>query len=256
VATTEPWPADAELDAAYSGWYRPPAGRFAGPGDALLRRTRARLAARIDSTAPPGPVLDVGSGEGVLVEALRARGREAEGIERGDLPLEARGGQWAAVVFWHSLEHLRDPAGALRHAASLLVPGGVLAVAVPNSASLQARVFGDGWLALDMPRHLFHFTAGALADRLRELGLRVERVSHVRGGQVLFGWLHGLVGLLPGRPGLYDALRRPEARSAPVRGRPLVLAAAVALAPVALACAAVEVLARRGGTVYLEARRA
>jgi len=33
VASTDPWPTAAELDAAY----RPDAGRFAGPGDRLLR---------------------------------------------------------------------------------------------------------------------------------------------------------------------------------------------------------------------------
>ena len=28
----------------------------------------------------------------------------------------------------------------------------------------------------------------------------------------MFGWLHGLVGMLPGHPDLYDAIRRCEAR--------------------------------------------
>ena len=44
-------------------------------------------------------------------------------------------------------------------------------------------------------------------------------MSHWRGGQALFGWLHGLVGSLPGRPDLYDAIRRPEARSRPLSPR-------------------------------------
>src|SRR4051812_2748245 len=67
VTTTSPWPTAAELEAAYAGWYRPPDGRFAGAGDALLRRLRAQLAGRIDATAPPGRVLDVGAGDGTLV---------------------------------------------------------------------------------------------------------------------------------------------------------------------------------------------
>src|SRR5688572_14836062 len=33
-----------ELDRAYAGWYRPDEGRFSGPGDALLRRSRGHLA--------------------------------------------------------------------------------------------------------------------------------------------------------------------------------------------------------------------
>jgi len=30
----------------------------------------------------------------------------------------------------------------------------------------------------------------------------------------VFGWVHGLVGKLPGHPDLYDAIRRSEARQA------------------------------------------
>jgi SAM-dependent methyltransferase len=265
VATADPWPSSAELDRAYAGAYRPEAGRFAGAGDALLRRTRSTLARRLDRIAPPGKVLDVGAGDGALLDALRRHGREAVGLERsptrpgivaGDL--SEVGGEWAAIVFWHSLEHLPDPTAALARAAELLAPGGVMVVAVPNSASFQAHAFGDRWLALDLPRHLVHLSAGALLERLRRLGLRVERVSHVRGGQVVFGWLDGMVGALPGHPSLYDAVRRPAARFAPLSPgrRAAALLTAALLTPAALLATFAEVLARRGGSVYVEARRA
>ena len=264
VATTDPWPTAAELDAAYAGFYRPDSGRFSGPGDALLRRSRGTLARRIDRIAPPGKVLDVGAGEGALLDALAAAGREAVGLERAssrpdvrEAEVEQIDGEWAAVVFWHSLEHLRAPGRALDHAAKLLAPGGVLLVAVPNAASLQARLFGDRWFALDIPRHLTHIPAAALAQRLRQTGLSVERVSHWRGGQALFGWLHGLTAQVPGAGDLYDAIRRPEARQAPLSGgrRAATLAVATVLSPLAGLAAAVEVAARRGGSVYVEARR-
>jgi SAM-dependent methyltransferase len=258
AATTDPPPSERELDAAYAGWYRPATGRFSFPGDLVLRRTRALLATRLDRIAPAGPVLDMGAGEGVLVEALRERGRVAEAVERDSEPLEARDGEWAAVVFWHSLEHLPEPAEAIRDAARLLRPGGVLAVAVPNSDSLQARAFGDRWLHLDPPLHLVHLTERALVSQLARHGFRLEHVSHTRGGQIVIGWLHGLVGLLPGGLDLYQALRRPEARSRPLAPgvRIAALAAAVVLLPVALLAAALEVALRRAGTVYVEARRA
>ena len=263
AATTDPWPSDEELDRAYGGWYRPPSGRFSGPGDALLRRTRARLAARLARMAPPGPVLDVGAGDGALLDALGRRGRSATGLERRseradvlEVAIEELGGAYAAIVFWHSLEHLRAPGAALAAAAGLLSPGGVLILATPNAGSLQARAFGDRWFGLDIPRHLVHVPAAVLLETLDELGLRVERVSHLRGGQVVFGWLHGLVGSLPGRPDLYDAIRRPAARArrgAPL-GRAATLGAALALLPVALALALAEAGLGRGGTVYVEAR--
>jgi hypothetical protein len=263
AVTTDPWPSPAELERAYAR-YRPEDGRFSGLGDALLRRTRSRLAARIDRVAPPGPVLDVGAGDGALLDALHSLGREAIGLERDsrrddvhESDITEVDGHWAAIVFWHSLEHLPAPGAAIDHAAARLLPKGALFVAVPNGASVQARVFGGQWFHLDLPRHLVHLSAPALIGRLRALGLTPARVSHWRGGQILFGWLHGLVRRLPGEVDLYDAIRRAEARSRPLspQRRALALGAAVLLFPVAAAATAFEVAARRGGTVYVEARR-
>jgi hypothetical protein len=139
----------------------------------------------------------------------------------------------------------------------MLAPGAVLVIAVPNGDSVQAALFGERWLALDLPRHLVHVTAGALIERLGDLGLKVERVSFWRGGQVLFGWLHGIIGALPGHPNLYDAIRQPQARSGriPKPTRVLILVTAVLVSPLAAIASALEVLAGRGGTVYIEARR-
>jgi SAM-dependent methyltransferase len=258
-------PTDEELERAYGGWYRPARGRFSGLGDRLLRRTRGRTARRLDRIAPPGPILDVGAGDGALLDALSAVGRAAVGLERrsgrddvrDDDVLDVRE-RWAAVVFWHSLEHLRRPGGAVDHAAELLEPGGVMVIAMPNPASIQAQVFGDRWFALDLPRHLVHVPAAALLSRLRSLGMSPSRISYLRGGQVVFGWLHGIVGALPSHPDLYDAIRRPEAQREPLSPgrRALTLAIAVLALPLAAACAGVEVLLRRGGTIYVEARRA
>jgi SAM-dependent methyltransferase len=263
AATTDPWPSEEQLGQAYGSWYWPESGRFASIGDPLLRRTRALLAGRLDRIAPPGSILDVGAGEAVLIDALRRLGREAVGLERDsrrqdmrDDPLERVEGEWAAVVFWHSLEHLPEPGGAIREAARLLRPGGIVVIAVPNTDSLQAQAFGDRWLHLDPPLHLVHLSEQALRSRLTACGFEVERVSHVRGGQIVIGWLDGLVGMLPGRLRLYQALRRPEARSGALSAgrRAATLGAGVVLLPLAMAGAALEVGLRRSGTVYMEAR--
>jgi SAM-dependent methyltransferase len=264
VATTSPWPSDEQLSEAYADWYRPTSGRFSGLGDKVIRRTRSALADRLHRILPPGPVLDVGAGDGTLVEAFVRRGREAVGLEPyasgphiRNAEVEEVDGTWSAVIFWHSLEHLRQPSRALSHAATLLSPGGTLIIAVPNATSMQARAFGDRWLALDLPRHLVHLSPPALLAKIEALGLRVERVSYMRGGQVVFGWVHGFVGKLPGHPDLYDAIRRGEARQAAQSPalRLYALGAAVAALPFALAATAIEVAARSGGTIYIEARR-
>jgi SAM-dependent methyltransferase len=265
VATIDPWPSAAELDHAYEDAYRPSSGRFSGPGDALLRWSRSRLAGRLDEIAPPGRILDVGSGDGTLIDALARIGREATGVEREsarpdviDTGMGEIDGEWAGIVFWHSLEHLEEPGTALADAVGLLAPGGILAIALPNADSLQARVFGSRWFALDPPRHLVHVGASALRARLQELGVKIERVNFLRGGQVVFGWADGIVGLLPGHPSLYDAIRRRGARFQPLSAqrRLYALAAGTLALPLALVGAAVEVALRRGGTVYVEARAA
>jgi SAM-dependent methyltransferase len=182
-------------------------------------------------------------------------GRTGPLMARTDL--EAVTGQWAGIVFWHSLEHLPDPQAALAQAVDRLMPGGALVIAVPNHESWQARLFGPSWFARDLPRHLAHIPGRALVARLRQQGLTVRRVSYVRGGQVFFGWLDGLVGSLPGGVSLYDAIRAPQARASRMGAgrRLLALIAAVFLAPLALVASVAEVAARRGGTVYVEATR-
>ena len=266
VATTSPWPSDEQLGEAYAPWYRPEGGRFSGLGDKVLRRMRSTLANRLHKVLPEGPILDVGAGDGNLIAAFRRHGREAVGVDPyaarnhphvRAVELEEMTGSWSAVIFWHSLEHLRRPVRSLRHAATLVAPGGVLVVAVPNATSLQARLAGDYWFALDLPRHLVHISPEALVSQVTELGFDVERVSYTRGGQVLFGWLHGLVVRLPGHPDLYDAIRRSEARQASAGSavRFYAIGAAVVALPLALIGTAIEVAARSGGTIYVEARR-
>lgn len=160
-------------------------------GEAARRRVRRRLAARIARIAPPGPVLDVGSGDRLLLDALRATGRLTTGIAPapGDAesPAGVRaaditelGGRYAAIVFWQSLGRLRTPGQALDHAVALLKPGGLLAIAQPSPARLQARALGERLVAAPgLPRHRVLIPPQALIERLRALDLQVERIDHL-----------------------------------------------------------------------------
>lgn len=222
------------------------------------------MAGRIDEVAPPGPILDVGAGEGTLIDALKELGRDATGLERlpsrediVDLPLDqVPERDFAAIVFWHSLEHLPDSGAVIRAAAERLAPGGFVFIAVPDVGSPQARVFGDSWLHLDLPRHLVHLTTGSLESGLKERGIEPVHVSRTKGGQNLIGWLDGMVSKLPGDLDLYQALRRKDARRIEMgAGRRVAsILAGILLSPVALVCAAVEILRGRSGTVYIEGR--
>ena len=91
---------------------------------------------------------------------------------------------FALITFWDVLEHLHDPLDALRRAARLVRPGGLVAMTFPNvegwyprvTYRLLARPFGV-WEHPELPVHLFDFspaTAGRLVGRA---GLAVASVT-------------------------------------------------------------------------------
>jgi len=159
---------------------------------------RARLvrdALALDRAAGPVRLLDIGSGQGDFAQKLLAAfpGAQYVGIElsrsgvehsrrkvpsarffEGDvqrpleLPDEYRG--WAThAVCAEVLEHLDDPAQALRHVLPWMAPGGRLIVTVPGGPmSAFDRHIG----------HRRHYTPAALGALLADAGL--DRVD-VRG---------------------------------------------------------------------------
>lgn len=77
------------------------------------------------------------------------------------------------IVFWHVLEHLHRVGETLDRARELLKPGGQLIIAVPNLESDDAGRYGASWIALDAPRHLYHFTPETLRKLLENHGFSV-----------------------------------------------------------------------------------
>jgi len=181
------------------------AHRLCTLGEAARRRVRRRLAARIARVAPPGPVLDVSSGDRMLLDALRATGRLTTGIVTGRSSAAARaglqhaeitelGGRYAAIVFWQSLGRLRAPGLALEHAAALLKPGGLLAIAQPSQARMQARALGERLRAPGAPQHRVVIPPQTLMERLRSLGLQPERIDHLLDLPTPGGWVQSMLG--------------------------------------------------------------
>jgi SAM-dependent methyltransferase len=254
-----------------SGAYRPGTPRLYRAALPVLRLfDRRRLALLRRLATPPAKVLDAGAGQGRFVAAARAAGYEAFGIEpaqRGlerarqlgvpvdPVTIEAAGievGSLDAVVLWHVLEHLADPAGAIERIAGWLRPGGGVLVGVPNLGSVQARVGGDRWYHLDVPRHRTHFTPAGLARLLERGGLAPVAVHHLLLEHNPFGMWQSAVNRLTGDPSyLYNLLKR----NAPLAPRDLAITAlALPLAPVAAAAELAAGLAGRGGTIAVLAR--
>jgi cyclopropane fatty-acyl-phospholipid synthase-like methyltransferase len=81
--------------------------------------------------------------------------------------------QFDRIVFWHALEHLHRINETLETTHRLLNPDGVMVIALPNLQSFDARHYGKHWIALDAPRHLWHFTPDTLGKLLEKHGFTV-----------------------------------------------------------------------------------
>lgn len=170
---------------------------------------------------PAGPVFDVGGGNGVVSQAIRAAGMEAvlvepgiEGVmharERG-LPtlvcatLEQAGFRahtLPAVGLFDVLEHIDDDLGALRTVHRLLVPGGLLYLTVPAYPAL--------WSVEDVASgHKRRYTRRGLARGLDAAGFDAAFAGYVFAFLPLPVWLFRTV---PSRLGLRTA--RDAARNA------------------------------------------
>jgi 2-polyprenyl-3-methyl-5-hydroxy-6-metoxy-1,4-benzoquinol methylase len=187
---------------------------------AKMRWVRARL----DGLAPATRVLDVGCGEGVLVDEYAAR-VAIEGVDlhyasprvrqASVLALPFADASFDVVLCLDVLEHLphAEQAGALREIRRVLQPGGEALLSLPNLAHLQSRLHfllaGRLMRTANERKHPGDRPIGEYLRMLREAGFDVvERrgvfptvpgLAHlVRRRPDRFGWLHdALTCLLP-----------------------------------------------------------
>jgi SAM-dependent methyltransferase len=81
-----------------------------------------------------------------------------------------------AITCFHVFEHLYQPFGVLRKVADWLKPGGVFYAMMPNIDSAGARIFRSYWYALELPRHLYHFSPVSLRRVCNLAGLEAVTV--------------------------------------------------------------------------------
>ncbi len=166
-------------------------------------KARLRVIARY---ANGGNFLDVGAAFGGLIKAASAlydvygiepsdySGREArktfgDRIHIGTLDDHPfKSGFFSAITMIEVIEHLADPACALRECHRLLRDGGVLVVQTANMAGIQSRLRGERY-AYFMPGHLSYFTRRNLTDLLLKSGF-ARVVAHI---PVEFGLLPKLL---------------------------------------------------------------
>jgi SAM-dependent methyltransferase len=187
----ERFPADAVLaeaygDAASADYVEEEAGQ---------RATARAVLERLERHTGRGTLLDLGSWVGFLLAEARDRGWDVVGVEpsefasayaRDRLGLDVRtadlrtadldGRRFDAVVLGDVIEHLPRPGEALDRIASLLAPGGVICLMVPDAGSRVARAMCARWWSV-IPTHVQYFTRASLRTLLGRHGYEVIDVA-------------------------------------------------------------------------------
>jgi SAM-dependent methyltransferase len=116
-------------------------------------------------------------------------------------------GPFDCVTLWHSLEHMPDPWAVMANIRRLVAKDGLILIAVPDFAGLQSETFGSSWLHLDIPRHLYHFTATSIDGMLHQTEFVPVAHWHQEFEYDLMGWWQSaLNALLPTPNVLFDFL--------------------------------------------------
>jgi SAM-dependent methyltransferase len=130
----------------------------------------------------PGTLIELGSGRGFFLDAVRRRGFEPLGVEpspaladraRDDLGVEVAQGfledvdlaeqRFDSACMFHVFEHVEEPVELLDQLAARLHERGLLVLEVPNIASAMARRRAEGWGAVQPSNlHITQFTPQSL----------------------------------------------------------------------------------------------
>lgn len=196
---TNPVPAEQEIGRYYqSEDYVSHSDTSKGLINSLYQRVRRRtlrskrkLVVRF-SGKPSGNLLDIGCGTGAFLGEMKNAGWTVTGLEPDAgaraIALEKHGvnalpssdlmglkdGEYDVITLWHVLEHVHELDAYMAKIQALLKKGGKLIIAVPNYDSVDAKVYGAGWAAYDVPRHLYHFTPAAMAKLLSRTGFTLS----------------------------------------------------------------------------------
>ena len=143
----------------------------------------------------PNRLLDIGAGTGAFASFAKSKGANVFGVEPSpkareiaEQALEKKLSESIhqvseddldCITMWHVLEHVPTLNKDLEKTQSLLKDDGLLVIAVPNIESYDAKYYGTAWAALDVPRHLYHFSKKSLVETVSKHGFQLLQLKNM-----------------------------------------------------------------------------
>jgi len=79
------------------------------------------------------------------------------------------------ITLWHVLEHIPDPHKIITELKLHLDKKGIMFIAVPNLNSYDCFYYKSNWAALDVPRHVWHFTSSGIQILMQKAGFELVK---------------------------------------------------------------------------------
>lgn len=145
-----------------------------------------------------GKLLDVGAGIPDFVLKMKKRGWDSMALEispgqvklikkyigekkvfKGDFEkIDLKHNFFNVLTFWHMLEHLINPAKAIRKSAGVLKKGGRLYAEFPNFNSLNLKFFRQDYVYFDLPGHLVYYNQKSLKQLFSKNGFEQIEITY------------------------------------------------------------------------------
>lgn len=156
-----------------------------------------RLDVRLDQA-----VLDIGSGAGHHLIRMRDAGfsnltgcdpyikddiHHPGGVVIWKRTLNEINDAYDLIMLHHSFEHMPHQSQVLKDIHRLLNSNGYVLLRIPVASSYAWRVYGEDWVQLDAPRHLFLHTEESLSILARQAGFEITSVVYDSTGFQFWG---------------------------------------------------------------------
>jgi len=212
-----------------------------------------------------GKLLDVGCGAGDRLDIFRRLGFDTYGIEpsssaeyaRRHLGLNVKQGDlfeanypdsfFDIITLYNVLEHTHNPQKIIEELHRILKEDGIVAIQVPNTDSIQSKLFKKRWAAVDVPRDLYYFNIRLLEKILAKENFEITKIDHFN------NWWHPPTLVITLFPNLdpQRAWAEEEKRGNPVLKRLLWIFWTLILPPFVFC----ESLTKKGAIVTIYAKR-